>query len=171
MPRLFCASASPFSAVATSNNNVVSADSKKYEIVYRGGTAINANIKILGSHEGADNTTVEIGLAQGVNVSVNATLFITVENISTELAQEFFKWEIYQVDGQNEVLKNSGNFLNASANDEIAILTMPLSTTITSYKIYFWIDGNNSGNEVTGTSFSGYIGARTDILTGIVNNS
>ena len=35
-----------FSTVATSNNNVVSANSKEYEIVYRGGTAINANITL-----------------------------------------------------------------------------------------------------------------------------
>ena len=160
-----------FSAIATSNNSIVGASSQKYEIIYRGGTEINGNIKMLSNHENADNTTVEIGLAQGVTTSINATLFITVENISEALATNAFKWEVYQIDGQNEILKNSGNFLNAKVGDEISILTIPLSTTITSYKVYFWADGSSSGNEINGSTFKGYIGAKTDVLTGIVDNS
>ena len=160
-----------FSAVATSNNSIVNANSEKYEIVYHGGTEINGHIRVLGSHENADNTTVEIGLAQGVTASINATLFITVENISPALSTESFKWEVYQVNGQEEVLKNSGNFLNAEADDEISILTIPLSTTLTSYKVYFWVDGSSTGNEINGSTFNGYIGAKTNILTGIVDNS
>lgn len=160
-----------FISTASSNNSNVTANSEKYEIVYHGGTEINSDIKMLSSHEGADSTTVEIGLASGVNVAVSATLFIKVTQISSALAVEGFKWEIYRVNGANEILENSGNFSGAAVNSEVPILTTPLTTTLTSYKVYLWLDGSNVGNEIMGTTFKGYIGAKSDILTGIVNNS
>lgn len=160
-----------FSSVASSNNSNVSASAEKYEIVYTGGTEIDGDIKMLSSHVGADNTTVQIGLASGVNVTVNATLYIKVTTISPALAVAGFKWEVYEVNGGTETLKNSGTFQGASANSEINILTMPLSTTIKSYKVYFWADGNSVSNEISGTNFNGYIGAKSDVITGIVDNS
>ena len=159
-----------FSSAATSNNSNVTSSSEKYEIIYYGGTAIDGDIKMLSSHVGADSTTVQIGLASGVNVAVNATLFINVVSISPEIATTGFKWEVYRVNGANETLENSGNFNGATANAEIPILTKPLSTTLTSYKVYFWLDGSTVGNEIEGTNFNGYIGAKSDILTGIVDN-
>ena len=160
-----------FSSVATSNNSNVTATAEKYEIIYTGGTAIDGDVKMLSSHVGADSTTVSIGLANGVNVSVNATLFISITEISSELAVSGFKWEVYRLNGANETLVNSGTFQGATNGGEINILTTSLSTTQTSYKIYFWADGNAIGNEISGSNFSGYIGARTDAITGIVDNS
>ena len=160
-----------FSSVATSTNSNVSANAEKYEIIYRGGTDINTVLKMLPSHTGADNTTVEIGIASGVNVAVTATLFITVESISQSIATDGFKWEVYRISGNDEILENSGNFQGATNNSEVTILTKPLSTTMTSYKVYFWLDGSKVGNEAQNTSFSGYIGARSDIITGIVDNT
>ena len=165
-----------FSAVATSNNSIVNANSEKYEIVYHGGTEINGHIRVLGSHENADNTTVEIGLAQGVTASINATLFITVENISPALSTESFKWEVYRIDGTNEIYVNSDSFNGKKTGDKIPIVTdYPLTNTenetLTKFKVYLWIDGNNSDNNIEGGTFEGYIGARTDVLTGIVKTS
>ena len=155
-----------FTSIATSTNSNVVATAEKYEIVYHGGTAINADLKTLASHVGADNTTVEIGLASGVNDSVNATLFI-----SPEIATDGFKWEVYRISGNTEILEGSGNFQGATNNSEVTLITKPLTTTMTSYKVYFWLDGDKTGNEIIGKTFSGYIGARSDILTGIVDNS
>ena len=160
-----------FSSVATSNNSNVTSSAEKYEIVYQGGTQIDGDIKMLSNHNGADSTTVQIGLANGVNVTVNATLYIKVTEISEELDVSGFKWEVYSVNGDVETLKNSGTFQGAGNGSEINILTMPLTTTLTSYKVYFWADGNSIGNEISGTSFKGYIGAKSDIITGIVDNS
>ena len=81
------------------------------------------------------------------------------------------KWEIYRLDGNNEVLERSGNFQGATSNSEVALITKPLSTTMTSYKIYFWLDVSKVGNEAIGKTFSGYIGARSDVITGIVDNT
>ena len=160
-----------FSSAATSNNSNVAANPEKYEIIYNGGTAINADLKMLSSHVGADNTTVQIGVASGVNVEITATLFITVEQISSELATTGFKWEIYRINGNSEVLENSGTFNGKTNGSEVTLLTKQLTTTLTSYKVYFWLDGSSMGNEIAGKTFRGYIGARTDVLTGIVDNS
>ena len=153
-----------------STNNSVGGASEKYEIIYNGGEEINGNIKMLSSHVGADNTTVSIAKGQDVNVDINATLYINITQISPELAVSGFKWEIYRVNGNNEILENSGNFAGKAATDEIAILTKALTTTLTSYKVYFWLDGASVGNEISGKTFKCYIDARTDNLTGIVSN-
>ena len=160
-----------FSSVVASNNINVTAGSEKYEIIYHGGTEIDTNIKMLSSHVGADSTIVEIGLASDVNIAVTATLFINVTSISQELATDGFKWEIYRISGNDEILENSGNFNGASDNSEVPILTKAITSTMTSYKVYFWLDGSKMGDEITGKTFRGYIGAKSDVLTGIVDNS
>ena len=160
-----------FTSVAVSNNGNVVTDSEKYEIIYNGGTEIDCDIKMLSSHVGADNTTVSIGLASGVSATVSATLFVNIEQISSELATSAFKWEIYRVSGNSETLVNSGNFNGKVAGNEVSLLTTTLSTTLTYYKVYFWLDGASAGNDVMGKTFTGYIGARTEILTGIVDNT
>ncbi len=160
-----------FSSVATSNNSNVSATSEKYEIIYHGGTEINGNIKMLADHVGADNTTVEIGLASGVNVDVTATLFINITEISQSLAVPGFKWAVYRISGNNEILENSGNFSGATVNSEVPVLTKKITTTMTSYKIYFWLDGNSVSDVSSEARFRGHVAARSDILTGIVDNS
>ena len=72
-----------------------------------------------------------------------------------------------------ETFINSGNFSSASTGSIIPLVSnTPLSTTASYFKIYIWIDGNDSsvGNEVgNGTaSFSGFISAKTNRFTGIL---
>lgn len=164
-----------YSLTATGTNRAVSTSSKKYEIVYRGGTDIdssNCQMNIVASKEGGCNTIVEFGLGSDVDMAINGNLFINIDSISDELKIEGFKWEVYQLNGTTETKVSSGNFKTIPANNQIQILTnQPLSTTIAKYKIYLWIDGNLTGNDVVNTSFRGYIGANTEAITGIVKNS
>ncbi len=164
-----------YSLVASGNNKNVVSSSEKYEIIYRGGTNIdstNCEMRVVSSKEGGCSTTVEFGLGSGVNVAVNGNLFINLDSISDALKIAGFKWEVYQVSGQTETFVSQGNFQNIPVSNQIQIVTnRPLSTTVAKYKIYFWIDGNLTDNNVANATFSGYIGASTETLTGIINNS
>ena len=164
-----------YAFAATGNNTNITVTSEKYEIVYHGGediTSSTCTMQVVGSKEAGCNTTVEIGLAQGVTVAANANLFIDVINISDNLKIAGFKWEVYRLNGQTETRVNYGNFASIPANNKIQILTNePLSTTLKQFKIYIWIDGNLTSNDVVGATFSGAISASTDFFTGTVNNS
>ena len=164
-----------YSLAATGTNRNVTSTSEKYEIVYNGGTHINSStceMKIVASKEQGCHTDIEIGVATGVSVTVNANLFINVTSISDELKVAGLKWEVYRLSGNTETHVSNGNFANIPNNNQVIILTNePLSTTIKRFRIYIWLDGNLTDDSVVGKSFEGYIGANTEQLTGIVNNS
>lgn len=159
-------------SIIISGNNNVQANSKKYEIIYHGGTHISGDLQAVATKEDGKITTVEIGLASG-SATANVTLYIEIENITSNLAIAGFNWEVYRINGASEVYVNSGNFLGKATGNEIPIVTnYPLtddqSGTLTQFKVYFWIDGNNTDNTIEGGTFEGYIAARTDVITGIV---
>ena len=156
--------------IVVSGNNNTQANSKKYEIIYHGGSHISGDMQAVARKEDGKATTVEIGLASG-SALANASLFIEIENISTNLAIAGFNWAVYRINGSNEVYVNSGNFSGKRTGNEIPIVTdYPLTDaqneTLTQFKVYFWIDGNNTDNTIEGGTFEGYIAARTDVLTG-----
>lgn len=163
-----------YSIVVNGNNNV-QGNSKKYDILYSGGTHITGDLQAVTSKEEGKSTTVQIGLASG-SAQANATLYIDIINITNNLAISGFKWEVYRIDGTNEIYVNSDSFNGKKTGDKIPIVTdYPLTNTenetLTKFKVYLWIDGNNSDNNIEGGTFEGYIGARTDVLTGIVKTS
>ena len=164
-----------YSLVASGNNRIVNANSEIYEIIYHGGDDIGPDscpMGVVASKDDGCNTTVEIGLAQGMTVAANANIYIDVISISDNLKIAGFKWETYKLNGQTETLVSSGNFTNIPNDNKIlAAANQPLSTTLAQYKIYFWLDGELVDNDILGASFSGAISASTDVLTGIVNNS
>lgn len=162
-------------SIVVSGNNNVQGNSKKYEILYSGGTHITGDMQAVAKMEDGKKTTVQIGLASG-SAKANATLYIDIVNISDNLAIAGFNWAVYRIEGSNEIYVNSNNFLGKKTGNEIPIvvdypLTDTENETLTQFKIYFWIDGNNSDNNIEGGTFEGYIGARTDVLTGIVKTS
>lgn len=164
-----------YSLTATGTNRNVSSTSEKYEVVYNGGTHINSStceMKIVANKEQGCHTDIEIGVATGVSIDIKANLFINVTSISNELKTAGFKWEVYRLNGNTETYVTSGNFASIPANNQLTILTNEtLSTTLKKFRIYIWLDGNLTDNNVAGKSFEGYIGANTEQLTGIVNNS
>ena len=164
-----------YSLVATGTNRTVTANAEKYDVIYTGGTHINSQtcaMNVVANKEAGCHTDVQIGVSSGVTVTINADLFINIDTISAGLKTAGFKWEVYRVNGTTETLVSNGNFSSIPANNQITILSNePLSTTIKTFRIYLWIDGNMTDNSVAGTSFDGYIGANTEQLTGIVNNN
>ena len=164
-----------YSLVAAGSNKNVSTNSEKYEVIYNGGTDIdstNCQMNVVARKEDGCSTVVEIGVSEDVNVKINANLYINIDLISDKLKTEGFKWEVYELNGTNETLVSNGNFKNIPNNNQIQIVSNRLLTyPPKKYKIYFWIDGNLTNNTIANSSFRGYIGANTEMLTGIVNNS
>lgn len=158
-------------SMAVSGNNNVQANSEKYEIIYQGGEHITGEIPVTANKDGGKNTMVQIGLGQG-SAAASANIYIKIESITNNLAIAGFKWEVYRINGANEIYVNSGDFSGYKTGDQIPIVNnYQLSETITKFKIYIWIDGNNSDSSINGGSFDGYVGANTDILTGIVKTN
>lgn len=154
--------------MVVSGNDNINANAKKYEIIYRGGTHISGSMQAVLNKEAGQNTTVEIGLSKNSAIA-NATIFIYINKISDNLAIKGFNWAVYRVEDATETYINSGNFYGANTGDQIAIINnYQISEKLTKFKVYLWIDGNNSDNSIAGGSFDGYIGANTDALTGNV---
>jgi len=164
-----------YSLVASGNNRTVNATAEIYEIIYHGGDDITPDtcpMNVVANKEQGCNTVVEIGLGAGVTVNANANIYIEIASITNNLKIAGFKWEVYKLNGQTETFVSRGNFSNIPNDNKIPVATsQPLSTTLAKYKIYLWLDGNLTDNDVSGASFNGHITASTDVLTGIVNNN
>ena len=96
-------------------------------------------------------STKEIGVEKGYAiekiitasspVTVYLNLYLTIENLPDELKNESFKWEVYN----NNNLVSIGNFKYNSLGDKITIASnQKITSTVSTYKLYIWIDGNMS---------------------------
>ena len=160
-----------FSYLASSssgNENSVNSESKKFEVIYTGGTTINGPLKIGKQKEDGLNTTVNIKMAEN-SALATGTIYIDVEKITPNLAIEGFIWEVVGIQNNDQVYTNKGNFLNINDTDNSIVNVVenyPLTEENTSFTIYLWIDGNMVDNSVLNSEFIGYIGAKTENFTG-----
>jgi hypothetical protein len=164
-----------FSAVIKGTDNKIKGNSANFNVIYYGDNSFIGNIRIVTSkeEEGTHSSTVQIGLDTAIN-GVTGDILFNVTNISNNLKINGFKWEVYTVSNNVETLYSSGNFSNATNNSVIPLVQgYPLSTTLTTFKVYIWLDGNDSstGNGVLdGTAhFAGYISAKSNNLTGTLS--
>ena len=87
-----------------------------------------------------------------ISTPVCANITLTLTTLPTELNHESFRYKIYN--GTN--LVGSGNFANTLEGETITIATsQPITTTLSTYKLYIWIDGENYDNPLSmgGKSF------------------
>lgn len=160
-----------FSATATSNNNSVSANAQKFEVIYTGGTEINGPIDLSIDRTGGVNTTVHIKVGQGSSQAL-AYLFLNIEEMTDNLSVSNVKWEVSGVKNGKEVYVNNGTFAgyNDTNNNTIPIVEdYRLTEDQTDFTVYIWIDGNSTGNEILGAMLSSYISAQTEQYTGQLN--
>ncbi len=156
-----------FSSSIGGNRNIT-ADSSDFSVIYTGGTEINGEMPVTTDKTNAFSTSVNIRMAENSVLAVG-TLYITIESISENLRIPGFKWEVYKVVNNSEVLQSRGNFngYNDTNNNVVTIVNnYQLSTTNTTFVIYLWVDGTLTNNNVLGGIFSGYIGAYTMPFTG-----
>ena len=64
---------------------------------------------------------------------------------------------------------NSGTFKNITSNTTNYIAeNIVLSTTARKFAVYLWLDGQDATNDVIGAQLSGYIGADTEKISGVL---
>lgn len=157
-----------FYAASAGDNNSLVTNGSKFEVIYTGGTNIAGKMNVVSSKEEGYNTTVNIKIAEN-SVAVKSNLYITIAEITPNLAIKGFIWEVYGYQNDKQVYYDKGNFEgHNSANNNIVdiVKDYKLSTENTSFTIYLWIDGNQTDNSVLNGSFKGYIGARSETFTG-----
>ena len=88
--------------------------------------------------------------------------------MTNNLSAPNVKWEVSGIQKGNEVYTNSGTFsgYNATNNKIPLVEDYRLTEDQTDFTIYVWIDGNITGNEILGATFTGFISANTEQFTG-----
>ena len=156
-----------FSASAGENSNVTT-EAKNFEVIYTGGTEINGPINLSVDRTGGINTTVHIKIGEG-SAEALSYLYLNILEMTNNLSVSNVKWEISGVKEGKEVYTDNGTFqgYNATTNNKIPLVkNYRLTETQTDFTLYIWIDGPNTGNEILGANFSGYISANTERFTG-----
>ena len=162
-----------FSTVIRGNGNELISDSEEFGIIYNSGFAISGPLNMTSDKNGGYNTSVDIAVTKNVP-GITGDILFNVTNITDNLKINGLKWEVYKVNGNEEIFQNSGNFSSALNGSVITLISnYPLSTTPAVFKVYVWLDGNDpsTGNDVAdGTaSFSGFISAKTNRFTGVLD--
>lgn len=162
-------------ASINSTSNSISTEGAELKVAYTGGTKIEGYLSMSENKSGGLNTTVNIRLEED-SVKAKSNLYININQITSDLASAGFKWEVYKIINGEENFVNSGNFLGCqngnttkkcSNGDKLYIVNDYITTTTnTSFKVYVWLDGNMSGNEVLGDTFAGTIAAESEKYTG-----
>ena len=81
-----------------------------------------------------------------ISTPVCANITLTLTTLPTELNHESFRYKIYN----GTSLVGSGNFANTLEGETITIATsQPITTTVSTYKLYIWIDGENYNNPLS----------------------
>ena len=81
-----------------------------------------------------------------ISTPVCANITLTLTTLPTELNHESFRYKIYN----GTSLVGSGNFANTLEGETITIATsQPITTTLSTYKLYIWIDGENYDNPLS----------------------
>ena len=81
-----------------------------------------------------------------ISTPVCANITLTLTTLPTELNHESFRYKIYN----GTSLVGSGNFANTLEGETITIATsQPITTTVSTHKLYIWIDGENYNNPLS----------------------
>lgn len=157
-----------FVSTTNSANNSVDTNSQEFGIIYTGGTDINEPLVLSADRSGGFSTTVHVKTIQG-GAQALLNLYIDITEMTDNLSVSNVIWEVSGVKNGVEVYSDNGTFLgyNDMNNNRILIVDdYLLSEEQTDFTLYIWIDGNHTGDEIIGASFSGYISADTEHFTG-----
>lgn len=132
-------------------------DDEQTKIVTNVGAAVvyfDAGSDITGTLKPVDSK--EKGILKEINIRSDATsglvfnLYLEITSLAEELKHESFRFQIYK----DDILLKDGNFsqsyLNENLNTETNQITLlsnrSIKSTISTYKLYIWIDGENYTN-------------------------
>lgn len=125
--------------------NIISSDSRDYGIKATASASLNT-----GSEAALFNMYITPSVISGLNIAA-------------------FKWEVEGFRGGILVPECSGNgtFSGATVNTRIDMISgCPLSTTVTTFNIYIWLNGNEITDAISNVAFGAKIGANSTPITG-----
>ena len=99
--------------------------------------------------------------------SVDAKFNLYIKpTVITGLSTSAFKWEVYGVMNGVTVYSNTGTFEGATADTPLKIVDgYKLSTSVTTFNIYIWVDGSEMTDSMSGKSFTAKIIADSTPIT------
>lgn len=168
-----------FFSATVIKNNAIRTTGDVLEVIYDGDIAIDGNIELSRTKEGGYRRVTKIGLSER-SVGIAAHIYIQIQNISSELAVNGLKWEVYTLNNGTETYYSSGTFMQCgeieetkhkcTSGDRLYMVTnYDLLTTQTQFVIYLWLNGDEVGNEVINRVLVGTISAETIFLTGEIS--
>jgi len=168
-----------FSSTTRINNKNIG-KTNKLEVLYSGDTAISGSLKIVKDKSGGFRRQISIGLEED-SVNAKANIYIAIDEITSTIATNSLKWEIYKIENgiESQTAIKKGSFDECANLGETPYVCtngsriymqsgLTLSTDPQQFAIYIWLDGANVGNEVIGAKLNAYIGAETENITGIL---
>lgn len=159
----------------STTGNEFATNANKFEVIYTGGKKIGGKLEFANSKSEDMKTTVNIRMAENSVLGV-ANLYIQIEEITANIANEALIWEVYRTYDGVESFAGKGTFAdcktgsqnrNCQTGDKLYIINdYKLSDKNTAFTIYIWLDGNIATNSAIGGIFKGHIGAETENFTG-----
>lgn len=155
-----------FFVVSTSSKDNLKTTSNNFEIIYKNGSAITGPGNLVSNREEGMKTEISMKTTKG-SINPIITVYIDVEEISSQIAVPGFVWEVVGYEEGYRVYTNRGTFDGVQSKEKVEIVkNYPLTDIEATFEIYLWLDGNLIDNEALGSKFKGYIGAKTNELTG-----
>ena len=158
-----------FTATVESRTNI-DVGTHQIKIIYNGGGEFDGFIDLVESKEDGFRKVVSIAIARD-SVDTTGSIYFYLEDISEGLATSALKWEVYKYENETETYIDSGTFEGTSAGDKVYMLKdIERTENLQQFAVYLWLNGHEAGNETRQATFSGFIGAESGIVSGIISD-
>ena len=110
-----------------------------------GGSSFDGPLNLVDNKNGGYKKTLKIKTVNG-SVNPKLNLYLQIDSISSNLAIDAFKWEIYGYNSSNtQVYSKTGTFKNYSATSGSNIINLvnydyTLTSDETTFDIYLWLN-------------------------------
>lgn len=128
---------------------------------------LTGNLLSSSSREKGLSTTASVSLKSG-SVDALFNMYIT-PTVINNLDIPALRWEVEGIIGSEVVYINSGDFDDATVNEPVKIVdSYDLSTTVTTFNIYIWLDESLITEAISNVNFNAKIEADSVPVTGDV---
>lgn len=149
----------------TNEGTIDSTGSGELSINYQKPADLTGNLSMSASRDSGLKTTATASLNEG-SVDALFNMYITPTAL-TNLNIPALKWEVEGVRNGQTVCSDSGDFSNAEVDTKFKILdSCKLSTDVTTFTVYIWIDTSLVTTSIGGAQFDAKIGVDSVPITG-----
>lgn len=147
------------------NEEAIGAGSGELDINYTKPAELTGMLLISNNRDGGLKTTASASINDGSEDAL-FNMYIT-PTVLTNLNIPALKWEVEGVRNNEIVCTGSGDFRNAVVDTKFKILdSCKLSTDVTTFTVYIWLDSSLITTSVGGAQFDAKIGADAVPITG-----